>query len=223
MKRTKRTKPVQKQKVKDTKEIEDTTKYTKRQLDKILKPKMRLFAREYCLNAWNGTQAYKKVYSTKAHTLSDNSCGARAYKLLRNVKIQQYIEHLKGDLEELTGVSKEKNLRELAKMAYSSIAHLHNTWVDLKEYEDLTNDQKAAIKDTEVKTIYTEKGSEVTTVKVTLHPKQPAIETINKMMGYNATEQIKVNQTTTTQVDITKYTDEEKALLLKMARKNEYQ
>lgn len=43
------------------------------------------------------------------------------------------------------------------------------------------------------------------------------------MMGYNAQESIKVEQTTTTKIDFSKYTDEEKALILKMARKNEYQ
>lgn len=220
MKRTRRIKSIQK--VKDTKE-EDNTVYTREQLEKLLKPKMMLFAREYCLNAWNGTQAYKDTYQSKAHRLSDNTCRVNASKLLTKTNIKQYIAFLKADTEELTGVSRDRNLRELAKMAYSSISHLHDSWVSLKEYEDLTEDQKAAIKDTKCKTYYTQSGTEVTEVHIVLHAKQPAIETINKMMGYNATENIKINQTTTTQIDLTKYTDEEKALMLKMARKNEYQ
>lgn len=222
MKRTKkRVKPTLKRnKVKDTKEV---IQYTREELESILSDKHKQFAKEYCTNAWNKTQAYKKTYWTKENPLSDAVCGVAGFNLLKNYKIQQYVEYLKQDIESLTGVSKERNLKELAKIAYAGIAHLNDSWIDLKEYDELTDDEKAAIKETKCKTYYTQSGSEVTEVHIVLHPKLQAIETINKMMGYNATEQIKVDQTTTTKVDITKYSDEEKALLLKMARKNEYQ
>lgn len=222
MKRTKKrvNTTLKRSKVKDTKEDKQ---YTREELESILNERHKQFAREYCTNAWNGTQAYKKVYSTKGNVLSNQSCAVNGHKLLTNTNIQQYVDFLKQDIESLTGVSKEKNLKELAKIAYAGIAHLNDSWIDLKEYNELTDDEKAAIKETKCKTYYTQSGSEVTEIHIVLHPKLQAIETINKMMGYNATEQIKVDQTTTTKVDITKYTDEEKALLLKMARKNEYQ
>lgn len=226
MKRTKRVKPTQKTtKVKGTKVIEDI-KYTRAQLDEIMlrKPKWDIFSREYCTNAWNKTQAYRTAYDPNGiKGLSDNTCASKGWHLVRKDKVQQYIAYLKGDLEELTGVSKERNLKELAKIAYSGIVHLNDSWVDLKEYNELTKDQLAAIKETKCKTYYTQAGTEVTEVHIVLHAKQPAIEAINKMMGYNAQESIKVDQTTTTKIDITKYTDEEKALMLKMSRKNEYQ
>jgi hypothetical protein len=125
------------------------------------------------------------------------SASASATRLLEDVRINQYTDLLKLDIEDITGVSKIKNISELSKIAYSSIAHLHNTWIELKEFEVLSDEQKAAIESIETKhetkqifNIEKEEKEDihVNYVKIKLYSKLNAIDQINKMMGYNEPE-----------------------------------
>jgi len=82
------------------------------------------------------------------------------------------------------------------KLAYSSIAHLHNTWIERKEFEQLTEDQKSCIAeiDTKIRTEYeyspedpkNKKPIKVEYVKIKLYDKQKALDSISKMLGYDA-------------------------------------
>lgn len=154
---------------------------------------------------WNATQAYMKAYP-KALELSARS---RASKLLTKDNIQEHIEKIKKDVEKECGISKQMVVEEVMKMAFSSIAHLHDTWIDLKEFEKLTDEQKQCIESIETKsnkvsTKRTEDGATepfesetevfVEQVKIKLHSKSKAIEILNKMLGYNAAD--KVDHTT---------------------------
>jgi len=162
---------------------------TREELEKDLKEDQKAFCREYLLT-WKKARSYMKAYPDATY----ESAAASATRLLKNDKIKAYIDYLKGDIEELTGVSKVRNVSELSKIAYSSIADLHDTWIDLADYEKLTDAQKAAIesiehdKQTRKEGIYSE-PVEVERVKVKLFPKTPAIQEINKMMGYHEPEE----------------------------------
>ncbi len=196
--------------------------YSLSYLRKIIPIRRKHFAAEYCRNGWNATAAHKKAYGGT----NDQAAASNGSALIRNNKVKQYIAYIKEDYEMLCGVSKARQVQEYAKIAYSSIAHLHNTWVDLKEFRELKKkhpDAVDAIESTETRTKRkkTKKGFITTVfVKVKLFPKLQALQRIDKLMDYEVAEKIKHD--ITTKVDLSKYTDEEKALLLKMSRKNEY-
>lgn len=161
-------------------------KYTLQELKKKLTEKEKNFCHEYCVD-WNASRAAREAgYSEKTAT-------EIGHQNLLKLHIKQYIDFVKHDYEFLCGISKTKNLQELHKMAFSSIAHLHNTWIELTEFEALTDDQKASIESIETKTEWKEFQKElikVAYIKIKLYSKQSAIAEINKMMGYHEAEKL---------------------------------
>jgi len=158
--------------------------YTRDELEQKLTQKEKIFCEQYVVD-WNGAR------SARAAGYSEDSCRQIAYDTLTKLYIKQYIEFVKNDIERLSGISKLRNVQELAKIAVSSIAHLHNSWIELSEFEKLTDDQKAAIESIETKTVTTNFDDTTKTteyVKIKLYSKIAAITEINKMMGYNAPE-----------------------------------
>ena len=190
----------------------------------IIPIKRKHFAAEYCRNGWNATNAYKKAYNVT----DDNQAAANGSMIIRNNKVKQYIAYIKDDYEMLCGVSKAKQVREYSKIAYSSIIHLHNTWIKLEELEELkkTNPEILdAIESTESKTenrIIDKENVSIVYIKIKLHSKIAALQRIDKLMDYEAAEKIEHSGGIHNTVDITKYSKEEQELLLKMARKHEY-
>lgn len=152
-----------------------------------LSDKQKIFCQEYVFD-WNASRAAlvagysKKTYKQIGH------------ENLKNPKVKAYIEEIQKDLAKLAGISALQNLTELKKIAFSSIAHLHNTWIELKDFEALTEEQKCAIESidtkTEKRTITindsTDVDIETVYVKLKLHSKTKALEMINSMMGWNA-------------------------------------
>ena len=172
-------------------------KYTLEELKKEMPEKQRNFCHEYVVD-WNAARAYKKAYLLDED--KDNHAAVNGNKLLSNTKIKQYLDFVKYDYEFLCGISKTKQLQELYKIAYSTIAHLHNTWIELKEFESLTDDQKASIESIDTKTenrTVDESVIEIKYIKIKLFSKTTAIEQINKMMGYNEPEKVNSDITVT--------------------------
>lgn len=145
---------------------------------------------------WNGTRAYMAAYPKS----SEAAAGVSAHDLLKNPKIKAYIDEIQKDLEKIAGISRLKVLQEHQKLAFSSIAHLHNTWITLNEFEGLTADQKAAIESIETKVIKTsvvregqpEMDIETEYVKIKLYSKQKSLDSINRMLGYEAAQKIAI-------------------------------
>jgi len=151
-------------------------------------------------------KAYMKAYPDSSY----NAASVSAYHLLRRPNIKKRLDYLKKDLENITGVSKARNLAELAKVAYSNMEDYHNTWISLNKFETLTSDQKAAIARTETKTSLDLNGDPTTYVKIELHPKLNALNQINDMMGYKAAEQKEVYQRSLNEnIDLSNYTYEQ--------------
>ncbi len=161
-------------------------KYTLPELKKKLTEKEKNFCHEYCVD-WNASRAAREAgYSEN----SDRTIGAQN---LAKLHIKQYIDFVKHDYEFLCGISKTKQLQELHKMAFSSIAYLHDTWITLKEFESLTDDQKAGIESIETKTehkLLNDGDIATKYVKIKLYSKTVALAEINKMMGYHAAEKV---------------------------------
>lgn len=148
---------------------------------------------KYYVRCLNGSEAYKLAYELD----SDNeNARIMASNLLTKVNIIDYIDYLRSDIEEALDLSKLKVVAEHQKMAFSSIAKLHNTWITRKEFELLTEEEKACIQEisTKTQTLYADKeaiGEEVW-VKIKLYDKQKSLESISKMLGYDAPTKISV-------------------------------
>jgi phage terminase small subunit len=169
--------------------------------------KQKRFCEEYIFD-FNATRAYKETYPDAA---SEDGIRASASALLTNPNIQNYIKELQSDLEKTSGISRLKVLREYEKLAFSSIAHLHDTWITRKELEKLTDDQKSAIMEiqtqTRVEMKYNPETEEqepvqVDFVKIKLHDKQRALDSIGKMLGFNAPDKVELKDVTQKQVMI---------------------
>ena len=156
--------------------------------EKQLTEKQKIFCREYIYD-WNATRAYKVAYPNVTNNETAASNGSR---MLRNDKVSAYIEEIKTKTAEMCGISRNMVAERLKQHAFSSIAHLHNSWITRKEFDELTDEQKNSISEisTSVKKIPGEGGSimEVEYVKIKLYDSQKALEMLSKMLGYNEPE-----------------------------------
>lgn len=161
---------------------------------KELKPEWKIFSEEYVFD-YNGTRAYQVAYPKASY----DTARANQSKLLAKACIKKYIEEIQEDLAKLSGISRLRVAKELEKMVFSSIAHLHNTWIDRKAFEELTDEQKDCISEIYTRTKKVpisvvdpdtggtvEIDTEVEEVRIKLYDKQKAIEAMNKMLGFNA-------------------------------------
>jgi len=149
-----------------------------------LTDKQRRFCQEYVYD-WNGVRAYQEAYPSCSY----DAARANANRLLTKANIKAYIEEVQKDLEKQCGISRQMVLEEYMKIAFNSIAHLHNTWIDRKELEALTDHQKACISeiDTKImKRVVDEEVMAVEQIKIKLYDKNRALENICKMLGYDA-------------------------------------
>lgn len=152
-----------------------------------LNERQKAFCREYIFD-WNGRRA------AIAAGYSEKTAAEMAYENLNKPHIKAYIELIQADLEKIAGMSRLRVLREHEKLAFSNIAHLHDTWVTRKAFEELSEDQKACIMEiqTQTRTIDTEEGGsiQVDFVKIKLYDKHKSLESIAKLLGYNEPEKI---------------------------------
>lgn len=154
--------------------------------------------KKFCLEwifDFNGTRAYSKAYPEA----SIESCNAAASRLLANVNIKAYCKELQDNLAETSGISRLKVIREHEKLAFSSIAHLHDTWITRKAFEDLTEDQKSCIASIETQ-LKTSRGVDGTLeenefIKIKLYDKQKALDSITKMLGFDSAQKIAIQTT----------------------------
>jgi len=159
------------------------------------------FCKQYITNGWRpGEAAISAGYSKK-------TASQIASRLLTNVKIQAYIKHLRQNIEETTGISKERIVQALVNMAFSSLGDYRENWMKQVEYDSLTKEQKACI--SEIETDYkqvklkepdefdkkgnrTKVGRSKTTnipiIKFKLYSRLDAIKEINKIMAYYSAE-----------------------------------
>ena len=94
--------------------------------NKKLTLKEERFCREYLIDFNASQAAIRAGYSSK----TAYSIGQR---LLKKPDISELIENLVSNLAETAGVSALRIVLEHEKIAFASIASLHNTWVELKE------------------------------------------------------------------------------------------
>lgn len=151
----------------------------------------------YYLECGNASEAYRRAYNSA--NMKDETIWSRASKLLAEYKVSTRVEELRKQANDLSRITKERILKELSNMAFSSISEMHNTWIERKEFDKLTDSQKASIKSISTKVLKKNVGTkedpqivDVEFVKIELYDKIKAIECINKMLGYNEPEKVDV-------------------------------
>lgn len=156
-----------------------------------LTAKQQRFCDEYLIDL-NATQAAIRAgYSKK-------TANEQASRLLANVNIQQYLQKKKTKLEEKFTISQESILRELHSVVFTNIKRFYNEDGSLKRIVDLDDEAAAALAGVEVDEIWDKEYDEESgrgrrvqageTKKIKRWDKVKAIETINKMLGYNSPE-----------------------------------
>lgn len=227
-KRTSTPKNKQKATNKQSNPLDPIKKYSKAQLELMLNERQKKFCHLYILR-YNGTQSYIEAYGRKKH-VKRSTAEVNSHKLLRQTKIKQYIEHLKGNLEETLGISKADFINDLTDIAKAKLPDMYKTWLSKKELDVIKNQHPEldkAIQQIDTKMVHktdpiTKEPFQEEYCKIKLKDSLRATDMIFKALGWNAAEKIDVKQETKVNIDITKYDENEKALLLKMARKNQF-
>jgi phage terminase small subunit len=159
---------------------------------KKLTKKQNIFCHEY-IKDWNGTRAAIAAgYSKKTAALI-------AHENIRKPNIQAFINKIEENIEKEAGLSKLLVLLEHKKIAFSSISHLHQTWIERTEFDKLTGEQKACIQEISTKTIKKNTGTnevpeicEIEYVKIKLYDKQKSLDSITKMLGFEAPQSVEI-------------------------------
>jgi len=140
-----------------------------------LTDKQKQFCKEYVLD-FNATQAAIRAgYSEKGADVQGN-------RLLSNVRIEAYISKLKAKRQDKYEITEERILREYARMAFSNVSDFYDDWGKLKPFEDLTEDQKAALSAIKHK-VNTGEGWENTETDIKTHNKVAALDALAKHIG----------------------------------------
>lgn len=133
---------------------------------------------------------------------AESSARVMASRLLARKDIKERIKYLQDNIAEAMCLSKQMIIEEHRKIAFSSIANLHKNWITLKEFEELTDEQKACIKSISTKVLKQNIGTsdepniiDVEYVKVELHDKQKSLELLSKMLGYDEPVKQEINHT----------------------------
>lgn len=151
--------------------------------------KQEKFCNKY-LECGNASEAYRYAYNCSK--MRESSVNNSAYKLLQHVEIRGRIKHLRENLAEAAGISALQIVREHQKIAFSDATKIRKGWMEMKDFEALTPDEKACIKSVETKKTkrITPEGEEVVGefVRVTTYDKQKALDSLVEMLGYKAPE-----------------------------------
>lgn len=142
-----------------------------------LTPKQKIFCEQYVID-WNGSRA------AKAAGYSEKTATAIAAENLTKPNIRAYINAIQKDISKLAGVSALRNVLELKKIAYANLSKLKDDWMTEKNFNELSEDEKACLSEI-IHTTKSFEGSTESIVKFKLYDKIKAIETINKMLGFN--------------------------------------
>lgn len=158
-------------------------------VDVKLTKKQRLFCEEYLIDL-NATRSYMAAgYSVK----SDNAAGVEGHKLLRNPKIDLYLNQRMKEREKRTEITQDKVLKELAKIGFADIKDYleyktAKTVVMYDEEGEPIIDYRQIIDVIDSKDVDTSIIQEVSigkdgTFKFKLYDKQKALVDIGKHLG----------------------------------------
>lgn len=142
-----------------------------------------LFCNEY-IKDFNATRAYKAAYPT---CTKDSTANVNGSKLLRNTKVQDYINQLKEELKAQGKVTQEMIMQELIKIGFSDVRKLYNERGYMKNIVDIDDNTAAAISSVESFEEYQGRGDDREyigdTKKIKMYSKEKALELLGKQLG----------------------------------------
>lgn len=160
-----------------------------------LTEKQKIFCREFIYD-WNATRA------AKAAGYSEDTARQIGSENLTKPAIQAYLKEIQADLEKVAGISRLRIIDEHKNIIQTSIAHLHNSWIDRKEFDKLTPEQKSSIAELSYQTrtemrydtlTEEEVPIKVDYVKIKLYDRQKSMDAICRMLGYDSAEKIELS------------------------------
>lgn len=153
----------------------------------------------YYLECGNASEAYRRAYSCS--NMKGDTINRKALELFQNGMIAARIGILQEEQKAKSDITKERLLAELSSIAFSSIADMHNSWIERAEFEKLSSQQKSSIKSISTKILKKNIGTkddpeivDVEYVKVELYDKLKAIERICKMLGFDAPAELNLKK-----------------------------
>ena len=161
----------------------------RKELADKLTDKQLAFCHEY-IKHWNGAKACRTVGYAK------DSARITASQLLTKPNIISYIEHVKDQVAENLGISKEWAIDKLRRISEANIGDVYSDWITLEEFQELKDlypEVIEAIQEISTKTEQRKDGDEwvdVKYVRIKLYDKRLAIQDILKAMGWNAPEKV---------------------------------
>lgn len=146
-------------------------------------PAQKRFADEYLIDL-NATKAYKAAYPS---CKKDETARVNGSKLLTNTNIQDYISKKQKELEKKSGVTQQRIIEELAKIAFADIRKAYDKNGNLRPIQDLDDDTAGAIIGVESFEEYEGRGDDREyigdTKKVKMADKIRAAELLGKHLG----------------------------------------
>lgn len=141
---------------------------------------------------WNHTRAALAAgYSKSTAEKKSYSWVGKSRETSVYPEMYDYVQELQKDLSRVSGVTPLRNLLALKRIGYTNLADLKDDWTTLKDWNDLTPDQKSCI--SEIVTTETKKGDIVTTTtKIKVHNPKDYIAEMNKMIGAYPAEKVEV-------------------------------
>ena len=141
------------------------------------------FCDEYLIDL-NATRAYKVAYPS---CKKEETANAASSRMLRNVKVQEYISKKQQEIEKRTEVTQDMVIKELAKIAFLDIRKLYTENGQLKNIADIDSDTAGAISSLETLEEYEGYGEDREkigdTQKVKLLDKTKALELLGRHLG----------------------------------------
>lgn len=168
----------------------------------MLSNQQKLFCQEYLKLGMNATQAYMKVYKT---CKKEETAMANASRLLRNVKVKEYIEELQSKVEEKAIVSIEDIVKELTAIAFTDRTKISKMVTKEKQLEKTTLVYKAVdfsdtdTLDNETKKVIAGYKQTQSGLAVETYDKMKALELLGKYLGM-FTETVKIENPEATKI-----------------------
>lgn len=188
---------------------------------KKLTLKQERFCYEYLTNGLNGTEAAIKAGYTP------RSAKVTASRLLTNANVESKINQTRKEVAESAGITLHRVVRELSKLAFNNVVSFYDDWFSLKPFDQISEDQKAAIQEIGIVVRKRNVGTrlepviidvEYSTIKT--HDKCRAIDLICRIFGFYTPQKVEIPAKGPLQgADFSKLTTQELNQLLKLLEK----
>lgn len=188
---------------------------------KKLTIKQERFCYEYLTNGLNATNA------AIAAGYSKRTAKAAGSRLLTFVNIESKINLTRAEVAKAAGITLHRVVKELSRIAFTSVAHLYDSWLNIKPFDQISEDDKAAIQG--ISTVLRKRNIgtslepvvvDLEYIRIKMHDKCKAIDLICRIFGFYAPLKVEVPPKDPLQdADFSKLTTPELNQLLKLLEK----